>query len=85
MVIVRIDEKGRIHLPKSVRESLHLKVKQPIHIGIRRGEVILKKPRSGALASDPLLKDMIERPLKLKGIKLTKKLLKRLEEEQWSE
>jgi len=84
MVLVKMDEKGRIQLPKLVREKLHIRPRQSFRLDVRKQELILSAPKFSP-SSDPLLKELTERPLKLKNVKLTKELLDKLEEEQWSQ
>lgn len=84
MAIVRIDDKGRIQLPKQLRTEMRLKAHEPL-VARKQGEHILMT-RAADLnpANDPLLNDILVHPLHSK-VKVTKKLLEKLEEEQWSE
>ncbi|MBI3413387.1 MAG: AbrB/MazE/SpoVT family DNA-binding domain-containing protein [Candidatus Aenigmarchaeota archaeon] len=83
MAIVKMDEKGRIQVPSGLRAELKLKVRQPLLV-TRQGEgIVVKKVSRVEPMQDPLLRDFILRPLKSK-VKVTKKLLDQMEEEQWS-
>ena len=83
MPVVKVDEKGRIQLPKALRHELHLKPRQSLNVQ-KQGEVpTVSKVGNMNLNEDPLLKDIIHHPLKSK-IRITKSLLNRLEEKQWS-
>lgn len=83
MPVVKLDEKGRIQLPTELRKELHLKAREPLLVR-KHGEMLtvsrIKKPDP---KEDPLLRDIISHPLKSK-VKVTKDLLDKLEEEQWS-
>jgi len=84
MPIVKLDEKGRVQLPKELRTEMRLKAHQPLVVR-KQGEQILMT-RTGSIdpGKDPLLNDILVHPLHSK-VKVTKKLLDKLEEEQWSE
>lgn len=79
-----MDQKGRIHLSKRVRKLLKLKSRQVFLVEIEGNDIRLSKPSKQTVENDSVLKDMIKRPLQLKGATLTKRLLDRLEEEAWS-
>ncbi len=83
MLIVKMDEKGRIQLPHEVRQAWRLKPRQPLLINISGDSLSVRKLKKLTPKSDPLLRDMIERPLRLKGVMLTKKLLDKIEDEAW--
>ncbi len=42
-IVRRLDELGRIVIPKEIRKSLHIKEGTPIEISIANGEITLKK------------------------------------------
>ncbi len=83
MPVVKVDEKGRIQLPKGLRHELGIKARQSLVVQ-RQGE-LLTISRVGKVNAkeDPLLKDIILRPVRTK-VKVTKELLDKLEQEQWS-
>lgn len=81
---VKMDQKGRIQIPKKFRKRLKLRPRQKLTIGISVNGLVLNKSEQISEESDEVLNDMINRPLRLKGIKLTKRLLDKLEEEAWS-
>lgn len=84
MELMKMDEKGRVRFSKKVRKMLKLKPRQVFSVEINENGILLSKPSQSPLDNDRVLKDMKERPLRLKGITLTKKLLDRLEDEAWS-
>ncbi len=84
MELLKMDQKGRIHLSKRVRKLLKLKSRQVFLVEIEGNDIRLSKPSKQTVENDSVLKDMIKRPLQLKGATLTKRLLDRLEEEAWS-
>ncbi|MDE1855574.1 MAG: AbrB/MazE/SpoVT family DNA-binding domain-containing protein [Candidatus Micrarchaeota archaeon] len=84
IVLVKMDQKWRIRIPKKVRKALKLQNKQPVEIEIEGSGARISSPsKERIIETDPVLRDMIERPLKSK-IKITRELLEKLEEEQWS-
>lgn len=84
MAIVKMDQKWRIRLPKNARTALRLKSRQPLDIEVKEDKVLITRPSpKRSLEMDPVLRDMIERPLHSK-VKVTRELLAKLEEEQWS-
>ena len=85
MAVVKIDEKGRVQLPKILRNKMNIKPRQPLRIDMEGGKLVLTSSPLSLGSSDPLIRDITQRPLKLKNIKLTKALLDRIEEEQWSQ
>lgn len=78
-----MDQKGRVHLSKRVRKLLKLKPKQTFTVQIEGNDIRLSISSKQAVENDKVLRDMVKRPLHLKGITLTKKLLDSLEEEAW--
>lgn len=83
MPVVRLDEKGRIQIPREVREAWRLKPKQPMLVSVARDSLSVTKLSKPTPETDPLLRDILKRPLRLKKVKLTKRLLDRLEDEVW--
>lgn len=83
MGVLKMDQKGRIHLSKKVRKLLGLKSRQAFIIEVEGNEIRLSKLSKLNEENDKVLRDMIKRPLHLKGVNLTKKLLDALEEEVW--
>jgi bifunctional DNA-binding transcriptional regulator/antitoxin component of YhaV-PrlF toxin-antitoxin module len=81
---MKMDEKGRVRFSKRVRTLLKLKPKQVFAVEISEKGILLSKATGTPLEGDRVLKDMIERPLQLEGMRLTKKLLDKLEDETWS-
>ena len=83
IAIVKMDEKGRIQIPHEVRELWKLKPKQPLVVEMKAGHMLLKIAGRSSPENDPLLRDILINPARSK-VKVTKKLLRKLEEEQWS-
>lgn len=83
MAIVKMDEKGRIQLPHEVRDAWKLRAKQQLVVTLEGDRASVKKLAKPTPETDPLLRDILLRPLRSKR-KVTKALLDKLEEEQWS-
>ncbi len=83
MPVLKIDEKGRIQLPREMRRAWRLKPRQPVFVEIKQNAMVLTKAKKLEPRTDPLLKDIVSNPLRSKA-KITKKLLERLENERWS-
>lgn len=83
MPIVKMDDRGRIQVPKELRKELRLRAREPLVVRREGEELRLTKAKELDPAKDPLLRDILLHPLKSK-VKITKKLLDKLEEEQWS-
>ena len=81
-MLVKVDQKMRIRLPKRVSEALKLKGKETLDIEVKGEEIRLTKPKKIDLSNDPVLRDMIERPMHSK-IKITSRLLEKWKEEMW--
>ncbi len=80
-----MNQKGRVYISKRVREILKLKPGQTFVVEACGDDTIsMVKPPKAPVGKDQVLKDMVEHPLRLKGTKLTKEILGRLEEETWS-
>lgn len=81
MPVVKVDEKGRIQLPKVLRHELGLKVRQSLVVQ-RQGELLtVSKVGRTNSKDDPLLREFIQRPLR--GGKLSKKMLDEIEDTMW--
>ena len=83
MPIVTMDEKGRVQLPREVRNEWHLRPKQSLIVEIREGEISLKRVNVSGSTRDPLLRDILVKPGRSK-VKVTGKLLRKLEAEAWA-
>ena len=83
MSIVKVDNKGRVQLPKNLRMEFKLKSGQSLLLRKKGEGVLLSKVTRLDPHTDPLLRDILLHPLKSK-VKVTKELLDKLEEEQWS-
>ena len=83
MVMARLDQKMRIRLPKSISKKLRLRGRETLDISEKNGEIRIIKPKKISTENDPILRDMIERPMHSK-IKITSELLEKWEDEQWS-
>lgn len=83
MPIVKIDEKGRIRLPREIRKVWHLRPRQPLLVEIRGGVLSVHRARKVEPSHDPLLHDILRNPGRSR-VRLTRKLLLRLKDETWS-
>ncbi len=83
MPVVKVDEKGRIQLPKVMRHELRLKPRQPMIVQKQGDIIMVSKVGKMNAEEDPLLRDIVSHPLRSK-VRITKKLLDKLEQEQWS-
>ncbi len=81
--IVKMDEKGRIQLPHEVREAWKLKPRQALIVEMKQNTISVRKARKLAPEADPLLRDILLRPGHSK-IKVTRALLRKLEDEAWT-
>lgn len=84
MPIVKMDEKGRIQLPHEVRDAWKLRPRQPLSVRMEGETVSVTKVAKPTPDTDPVLRDILLHPLRSKR-KVTKALLDKLEEEQWSQ
>ncbi len=82
MELVKIDEKMRIRIPARVRKRLGIKKKTVLGLTLEGDKIIITRPVGTGPENDPILKDMIERPLH-SDVKITSEILERLEEEAW--
>ncbi|MFQ5878784.1 MAG: AbrB/MazE/SpoVT family DNA-binding domain-containing protein [Dehalococcoidia bacterium] len=83
MPAVKMDEKGRIQLPIEVRKAWKLKPRQTLLVEMKQDTVSVRRVKRLDPETDPLLRDILLRPLRSK-VKITTALLEKLEEEQWS-
>ena len=77
-----IDEKGRVMLPKRLREQIKVKPGQRLVAVVQSDEIRLKRLQKATQETSQLLWD-IAHPARSK-VKVTRKLLEKLEDEQWS-
>lgn len=77
-----LDQKGRIMLPKKIRKAIDVKPGQSLSMIIESGEIRMKKIQKLTPETDHLLWD-IHHPAHSK-VRVTRKLLEKLEEDQWS-
>ena len=84
MPIVKMDEKGRIQLPSEVRSAWNLKPKQPLMIELGDERVEIKRVKTPTPETNAMLHDILVNPLRSKK-KITRSLLEKWHEEQWSE
>ncbi len=82
MELIKVDQKMRVRLPKKVSDELKLKGKDILELEVKGGEIRITKPRSANLSSDPVIRDMVERPMRPK-VKVTSELLEKFKEEMW--
>ena len=83
MPIVKMDEKGRIQLPRETRDDWELRPKQPLLMEVRGNRILLSKAKAPEPSKDPLLRDIFVRPGRSK-VRATKKLLRKFEDEAWA-
>ena len=81
--LVRMDEKGRVQIPKKIRSMMKLKARQPIFMELKDNVVVFSRAVRPDASKDKLLKDILIKPGHSK-IRLTRKLLDRLKEEAWT-
>ncbi|HVC58130.1 MAG TPA: AbrB/MazE/SpoVT family DNA-binding domain-containing protein [Candidatus Acidoferrales bacterium] len=82
MVMVKLDQKMRIRLPKRVSKELGLKGRESLEMTVKDGKIELSMPKKGNLSGSLVLRDMVERPMHSK-IKITSELLEKWEDEMW--
>lgn len=83
MPVVKMDEKGRIQLPHEVREAWKLKGRQALLVEMKQDTLVVRRANKLDPKTDPLLRDILISPGHSK-IKVTKALLRRLEDEAWT-
>ncbi len=85
MAIVKVDAKGRIRLPSELRNAWKLKPKQSLLVTLEGEKASVKRFAKPTPKTDPLLRDIMINPLRApKGVKITKKLLEKWEDEAWT-
>ena len=77
--ILRIDEKGRIHIPTRLRRALKLESKQLVTMDVRKNTLIFRRAQKAKQSKDKVLHD-ITNPAKSR-VKVTTKLLENLDSE----
>lgn len=86
MVIVKIDKKWRIVLPKSLRKNIKLKPNQHFRLSVEKNSFVIKPIKLGKnnVSKDPFLNDIINNPAHVDSKKIKRLPLKKLEDELWS-
>lgn len=82
MALVKLDQKMRVRLPKRISDRLKLKGKEMLEVQFNGNGILISRPKKTDLKNDPVLRDMIERPMHSK-IKITSELLEKWEDEMW--
>jgi AbrB family looped-hinge helix DNA binding protein len=82
MTLIRVDQKMRVRLPKHVREKLGIRGREPLDIEVSGDRAYISKPKKVDISADPVIRDMVERPMHSE-IKVTSKLLNRWKDEMW--
>ena len=82
MILVTVDQKMRIRLPKRVAKKFEIGAKEMLGIEMKDGGLFISKPKKRGMTSYPLLRDMVEHPLYSK-VKITTELLENMEEEMY--
>jgi len=80
--IVKMDQKGRIHIPNKLRRSLRISPRQLVTIEVKGDVATVKRTVRLKESEDKLLRDL-NNPLHSK-VKITRELLQRVKEEMWS-
>ncbi len=83
MELVKVDQKWRIQIPKKFRKRLKIKPRHSLSVQMSDEQLILGKPKGITEKTDPVLRDMVKRPLRSK-MKVTDELLKELKDEAWT-
>ncbi len=83
MTLVKLDQKMRIRLPKKVSQRLRLRTRESLDVKIVDSRILITRPKKIDSGNDPVLRDMIERPMHSK-IKVTRELLEKWEEELYA-
>lgn len=81
-VIVKMDQKGRIHLSNKVRKSLKIRPRQLLTIEVKGDVAIVRRAVKLKESEDRLLRDL-NNPLHTK-VKVTSELLRKMKDELWS-
>lgn len=82
MTLVTLDQKMRLRLPKMISERLELKGREELVIELDGEAIRITKPKKDDIKRYPLLKYMIEHPLRT-GVRITSELLDSVEEEMY--
>ncbi len=82
MPIVTVDRKGRIQLPSELRRQWRLKPREPLLVRISRDSACVTKVPKATPETDPLLRDLLLRPLRAKKA-LTREELEKAKDEMW--
>ena len=82
MTLVKVDQKMRIRLPKRISKKLMLKGRETLEMEVRGDEIRITKPKKIDVTNDPMLKDMIENPLRTSK-KITSEILNKIADEMW--
>ncbi len=82
MELVRLDEKMRIRLPKRISNRLKLAKRATLALELKGDGILLTVPKDLENDSDPVLKDMLKRPMH-SDTKVTRELLEKWEEEMY--
>lgn len=86
-MIVELDEKGRVLIPKEFRKIIRVESGQPLNLLLQDHDAILLEKierKVGRFEKDPLLKDILKKPAHVSPKKLKELDLEKLEEELWS-
>lgn len=81
--LVKMDEKGRVQIPKRIRKIMKLKSKGTISIELKNNIAVFKKVDRLEVSKDKVLRDIFIKPMHSK-VKVTKELLDKLKEEAWT-
>ena len=87
MTIVEMDERGRILIPKEVRESASIRPRQRFMIRLFNNKALILEKMEGfeknEMRRDPLI-ESIRNPAHVSPEKIKKIDLEKIEEEMWS-
>ncbi len=79
--IAKVDEKGRVQIPRKVRESIRLSPRERVVVQVRDDGIFISKASKKKPETDKLLSDL-NHPGHSK-VRVTRKLLENLEKELW--
>ena len=71
-IVRKLDNLGRIVLPRELRDSLDIKDHEPLEIFIDEDEIILKKYKPGCIVTGEM-EDLVE----CDGVKMSKSLVRK--------
>ncbi len=80
--ILKMDEKGRIHIPIRLRGALGLGSNQLVTMEVKKNTLIFRRAQKAKQLNDKVLHDLLN-PAKSK-VKVTAELLEGLSNELWS-